>query len=75
MYTKENDATRLEHGCGLDLDPTVLTGMLSKLSVDPYSGDFINPPVSWIPLCLNQAERSLLLKELPMLDDIDIAPR
>jgi hypothetical protein len=43
MYTGENDAMRLEHGDGLDLDPTVLTGMLSKLSINPSSADFINP--------------------------------
>jgi hypothetical protein len=75
MYTGENDATQLEHGSGLDSDLTVRTGMLSKLSIDPSSNDFINPPVRCTPLCLDQATRSLLLKELPTLDDIDIAVR
>jgi hypothetical protein len=78
MYTGENDAMRLEHGDGLDLDPTVLTGMLSKLSINPSSADFINPspPPAWcMPLCLDQATRSLPLKELPTLDDIDITSR
>jgi hypothetical protein len=65
---------RLEHDCGLDLDPLVLTGLLSKLSVDPSSAGFINPPTWCMPLCLDQAMRSQLLKELPTLDDIDIAP-
>jgi hypothetical protein len=75
MYTEENDATRLERGHGSDLDPSVLTGMLSKLSVDPSSGDFINPLAPCIPLCLDQAMRSMLFKEFPTLDDIDITPR
>jgi hypothetical protein len=75
MYTRENDATQLEHGSGLDPDLTVRTGMLSKLNIDPSSNDFINPPVRCTPLCLDQATRSLLLKELPTLDDIDIALR
>jgi hypothetical protein len=52
-----------------------MTEMMSMLSVDPSSGDFINPLVSCVPLCLDQAMRSLLLKVLPKLDNIDIAPR
>jgi hypothetical protein len=63
---------RVEHDRWSDLDPSVLTGMLSKQSVDSSLGDFINPPVQCMPLCLDQAMRSLLLKELPTLDDIDI---
>jgi hypothetical protein len=43
MYTGENDATRPECGSGSDLDPTVLAGMLSKLSIDPSSNDFTTP--------------------------------
>jgi hypothetical protein len=49
--------------------------MLSKLSVDLSSVDFINPPARCMSLCLDQATKSLMLKELPTLDDIDIAPR
>jgi hypothetical protein len=74
MYNGENDATRLERSPRLDLDPSVLTGMLSKRSIDPSSADFINHPAWCMPLCLDQAVRLLLLKELPPLDDIDIAP-
>jgi hypothetical protein len=44
MYTRENDTTWVECGRGSDLELKVLAGMLSKLSVDPSSGDFINPP-------------------------------
>jgi hypothetical protein len=51
----------------------VLTGMLLKLSVNPSSNNFINPPAWCMPLCLDQATRSMLLKALPTLDDIDIA--
>jgi hypothetical protein len=51
----------------------VLTGMLLKLSVNPSSNNFINPSAWCMPLCLDQATRSMLLKALPTLDDIDIA--
>jgi hypothetical protein len=72
MYNRENDATRLECGNRSNLDLTVLAGMLQKLSIDPSSNDFTNPRARCTPLCLDQATRSLLLKELPTLDDIDI---
>jgi hypothetical protein len=75
IYTEENDAMRLERGSGPDLDPTVLARMLQKLSFDPSSDDFINPSARCMPLCLDQATRLLLLKELPTLDYIDIAVR
>jgi hypothetical protein len=58
-----------------DLDLTVLIGMLSKLRVDLPLGDFINPSTPCMPLCLDQTVRSLLLKEMPMLDGIDIVAR
>jgi hypothetical protein len=50
----------------------VLAGMLSKLSVDPSSGDFINPLAPCMPIFLDPTTRSQLLREMPMLDDIDI---
>jgi hypothetical protein len=36
---------QLERGRGSDLDPMVLAGMLSKLSIDPSSNDFTSPLV------------------------------
>jgi hypothetical protein len=75
LYTGENDAMWLEHSCGSNLDLGMLEAMLSKLSTTPSSSDFINPPVPCRPICLDQAARSLLLKVMPMLDDIDIATR
>jgi hypothetical protein len=62
MYTGENDAMRLERGRGSDLDLTMLTGMLSKLSIDLSSNDFVSPPAWCTSLCLDQAMRSLLVK-------------
>jgi hypothetical protein len=62
LYTRENDATRLECGRGSDLDLTILNGRLSKLSVNPSSGDFINPLAPCMPICLDQVVRLLLLK-------------
>jgi hypothetical protein len=75
MYTEENDATRLEHGHGTDLDMKVLDKMLSKLSSDSISGDLINPPSSCLPIFIDQMVWSMLLKEMPMLDDIDVTVR
>jgi hypothetical protein len=72
MYTGENKTTQLERGHGSDLDSRVLDGMLSKLSVDLSSGNFINPSVPCMPICFNQAMRSQLLKDMPTLDNIDI---
>jgi hypothetical protein len=43
LYTEENGTTQLEQGHRLDLDSKVLDSMLSKLSTDPSSSDFINP--------------------------------
>jgi hypothetical protein len=53
MYTGENNVTQLECGHRSDQDLMVLTGMLLKLSIDPSSADFINPPVWCMPLCLD----------------------
>jgi hypothetical protein len=46
-----------------------------RLSVDPSSGNFINPPVPCMPIFLDPAVSSQLLKEMPMLDNIDITSR
>jgi hypothetical protein len=75
LYTRENDATWLEQGRGTNLVPGVLETTLSKLSTDPSSIGFITPPVHCMPICTDQATRSLLLKVMPTLDDIDIATR
>jgi hypothetical protein len=76
MYTGENDAMRPECGSGSDLDPTVLAGMLSKLSIDSSLNDFTTPsPGQCTPLCLDQTTMLLPLKELPTLDDIDVIVR
>jgi hypothetical protein len=73
LYSGENDATRLEHGPRMDLEPGVLDLMLSKLSTDPSFIDFITPPAHCMPINMNQAARSLLLKAMLTLDNIDIA--
>jgi hypothetical protein len=75
LYTRENDPTRLERGPGTDLEPRVLDTMLSKLITDPSSIGFITPPAHCMPIYVDQVARSLLLKVMPMLDNIDIAPR
>jgi hypothetical protein len=72
LYIGENVTTRLERGRGIELDPKVLDAMLSKLSSDPISADFVNPPLPCMLIFLDQATRSKLLKEMPTLDNIDI---
>jgi hypothetical protein len=65
----------LERGRGTDLELGVLETMLSKLSTDISSIDFITPLAHCLPIWMDQAARSLLLKAMPMLDDISIAMR
>jgi hypothetical protein len=73
LYIEENDITRLERGHGTELDQKVLEAMLMKLSSDLNSDDFVNPPPLCMSIFLDQAARSLLLKQMPTLDEIDIA--
>jgi hypothetical protein len=73
MYVGEGDTTGLVHGHNSDLTSDVLGILLGRLSPDPSSIDFITPPAVCVPMCSNQVTRTRLLRELPMLDDIDIA--
>jgi hypothetical protein len=59
----------------MDLDLKVQDTMLLKLSTDLSSLDFINPLLPCMPIFLDQAARSQLLKGMPMLDDIDVTAR
>jgi hypothetical protein len=68
-----NDARQLERGNKLNLDVGPLAMVLSRLSPNPSSTDFITHPEHCLPIYANQAMRLLLLKGMPMLDDIDIA--
>jgi hypothetical protein len=72
LYAGENDAMRLERGHGTNLESEVLETMLSKMTIDPCSISFMTPPAHCMPICMDQAARSLLLKVMPMMDDIDI---
>jgi hypothetical protein len=75
LYTNLSDTTRLEHDDRSDLEPDMLEAMLSKLRTDPTFHDFITPLELCAPICLNQAARSLLLSEMPSLDDINLETR
>jgi hypothetical protein len=48
--------------------------VMGKLNLDPSSHDFITPPVSCQPLCVDQAMRSMLLVAMPLMDDVGISP-
>jgi hypothetical protein len=69
-----NDVTRLERGDRSALSEEVLAVVMGKLSPDPSSHDFITPPASYQPLCMDQAMRSMLLVAMPSMDDVGIAP-
>jgi hypothetical protein len=73
LYTRENDTTWLEGSRGSDLDPKVLDTMLMMLSPDLIYVGFLIPPTVCASICLDRAAQPKLLKELPTLDDIDIA--
>jgi hypothetical protein len=66
--------TWLEHGDGSALGVEVLVLVMGKLSPDPSSHDFITPPTSCQPLCMDQAMRMLLLVAMPSMDDVGISP-
>jgi hypothetical protein len=74
LYTRVNDITRLECGDGSVLGEEALALAMGKLSPDPSSHDFITPPASYQPLCMDQAVRTLLLVVMPSMDDVGIAP-
>jgi hypothetical protein len=67
-----NDVTQLEHGDGSVLGKEALTLVMGKLSRDPSSHNFVTTPVSYQPLCMDQAARLLLLVAMPSMDDISI---
>jgi hypothetical protein len=68
-----NDVTRLECGDGSVLGEEALALVVGKLSPDPSSHDFVTPPVSCQPLCMDQAARLLLLVVMSSMDDVGIA--
>jgi hypothetical protein len=74
LYTGVNDVTRLEQENGSVLGEEALTLVMGKLRLDPSSHDFVTPPASCQPLCMDQAMRTLLLVVLPSMDDVGIAP-
>jgi hypothetical protein len=57
LYIGENDTIRLEHSHRMELDSKVLEAMLTKMSTDPHSDNFINPPPLCMPIFLDQAVR------------------
>jgi hypothetical protein len=73
LYTGVKDVTWLERGDGSALGEGALALVMGKLSPDLSSHDFITPPASCQPLCMNQAVRMLLLVAMPSMDDIGIA--
>jgi hypothetical protein len=74
LYTGVNDITRLERDNGSTLGKEALALVMGKLSPDPSSHDFVTPPASCQPFCMDQAVRTLLLVAMPSMDDVGIAP-
>jgi hypothetical protein len=56
----------------MDQGMKVLDTMLSKLCSNLITDDFINPLLSCLPIFMDKAVRSKLLKEMPTLDNIDV---
>jgi hypothetical protein len=73
LYIGEGDTTRLDHGCDSSLAQDALGTLLVRLSSDLSSVNFITPPAVCAPMCSDQVMWTRLLRELLMLDDIDIA--
>jgi hypothetical protein len=72
LYTGVNDITQLERGDRSALSEEVLALVMAKLNPGPSSHDFITPPASCQPLCMDQAARSMLLVAMPLMDDVGI---
>jgi hypothetical protein len=70
LYTGVNEALVLVMG---KLSEEALVLVMGKLSPDPSSHDFITPPASCQPLCMDQAARSMLLVAMPSMDDAGFA--
>jgi hypothetical protein len=73
MYTREGNTTRLERGHYSDLDLDMLGALLGRLSPDLFSVDFITHLAVYAPICSDLVTWMRLLRELPTLDDIDVA--
>jgi hypothetical protein len=74
LYTGVNDAKRVQRGDGSSLGEEALSLVIGKLSPVPSSHNFITPPASYQPLCMDQAARTLALVVMPSIDDVGIAP-
>jgi hypothetical protein len=75
MYIGEDNTKQLERGHDSCLDPDVLRTLLGRLSPNSSSVDFMTPLAACAPMCLDQATRTRMLRELPTLDNIDIVAR
>jgi hypothetical protein len=53
LYIGVNDVTRLERSDGSALSEEALALVMGKLSPDPSSNDFVTPPASCQPLCMD----------------------
>jgi hypothetical protein len=73
LYTGVNNVTRLERGDGSTLSEEALVLVMGKLSFDPSSHNFVTPPTSCQPHCMDQVTRSMLLVAMPSMDDVSIA--
>jgi hypothetical protein len=74
LYTGVNDAKRVQRGDGSSLGEEALSLVIGKLSPVPSSHNFVTPPASCQPLCMDQAARTLALVVMPSIDDVGIAP-
>jgi hypothetical protein len=74
LYNGVNTVTWLECIGGSVLGEEALALVMRKLSPDPSSHDFVTPPTSCQPLCMDQAASMLLLVVMPSMDDVGITP-
>jgi hypothetical protein len=74
LYTGVNNVTQLEGNDGSTLGEEGLALVMGKLSPNPSFHNFVTPPASCQPLCMDQIARMLLLVVMPSMDDVGIAP-
>jgi hypothetical protein len=72
VYIRVNDTTQLERGAGSSWNDGTLALSLMKLTPELFSTDLVAPLAACQPICMDQAARTMLLRTMPMLDDVNI---
>ncbi|KAJ1296613.1 hypothetical protein BS78_01G315200 [Paspalum vaginatum] len=74
-YTSPNDCSRVVRGEDHDLSQPLLEEWVRRVTDESFSPEQLRLPSAIVPLCRDQALRTSVLREMPMLDDGGLAVR